>query len=403
MYKNLLSFALTKLAPGGYNYNSFGDDWSTDFPQCGGVNQSPIDITVSKRPRSSKSFPFQFKMSNKSLRISYLNTGDSIKTSGNFCSVKTIDSNNIKAKYDSIQFHVHAPAEHTLNGKLGDAEVHFVHKLATESTGKYQYVVVGVIFKVTNNAESEFFKKWNIDLTPNASGLLNLKDALLQSVLQGNGFYTYFGSFTNPPCTETVRFFILDKMIDVSENQMAILNNLWKSNPTFAGGNGNNRRTQPLNGRVVNYVKLNNGASIGVFKESDDKKPKRTQTQTFGSLEGCLTYESSTVCSVCDTSNKYYLVADKCVKYASETCDEIDQNGRCINCKQGFYLADGNVCRAVDVIAGCVEYSTSASSTVCIKRGGNSLLGAEQTKSTSGISLFFLSQVLMAMSLLWLI
>lgn len=44
--------------------------------------------------------------------------------------------------FNALQFHIHAPSEHTVNGKSYDAEVHFVHQLS----GGTELAVVGLFF-----------------------------------------------------------------------------------------------------------------------------------------------------------------------------------------------------------------------------------------------------------------
>ncbi len=44
--------------------------------------------------------------------------------------------------YRLLQFHVHSPSEHTIDGKYYDLEVHFVHQHYTEN----KLAVVGVFF-----------------------------------------------------------------------------------------------------------------------------------------------------------------------------------------------------------------------------------------------------------------
>lgn len=48
------------------------------------------------------------------------------------------------AAYNMAQFHLHAPSEHTLNGKPLDGEIHFVH---TSSDGK-ALLVVGIFLEI---------------------------------------------------------------------------------------------------------------------------------------------------------------------------------------------------------------------------------------------------------------
>ena len=65
--------------------------------------------------------------------------------------------------------------------------------------------------------------------------------------------YNYQGSLTAPPCTESVNWIILDDPRHISTRQIENFQNLWEKNKAFAGGNGNNRVAQPLNGRKIFY------------------------------------------------------------------------------------------------------------------------------------------------------
>ena len=55
--------------------------------------------------------------------------------------------------------------------------------------------------------------------------------------------YHYFGSLTIPPCTENLRWVVLNHPLSISPTQVAAFNNKWKNNGNFAGGKGNNRAT----------------------------------------------------------------------------------------------------------------------------------------------------------------
>ena len=85
-------------------------------------------------------------------------------------------------KFDS--FHSHAKAEHTLDGKRDDLEVHFVHVLDKESTrpllgdragelDNYQHhlCVLGIIFRLDKDSDSSLKV---LDLSENGSNIKGL-------------------------------------------------------------------------------------------------------------------------------------------------------------------------------------------------------------------------------------
>lgn len=68
-----------------------------------------------------------------------------------------------------------------------------------------------------------------------------------------HSFYLYDGSFTTPPCTEGVKFLVMQEIQYITFSDIAVFQRFWGSNPRFAQGKGNNRAIQPLNGRQVFY------------------------------------------------------------------------------------------------------------------------------------------------------
>lgn len=92
------------------------------------------------------------------------------------------------------------------------------------------------------------------------------------------------------------------------------------------------------------------------------------------STEGCIGYQGDQYCTACDTSKKYYLIGNGCVRYSGNACTAIDHAGNCINCQQGFYLAYGNTCTLVSFIVGCTDYATDTATTICRKCSDNYIL-----------------------------
>lgn len=66
-------------------------------------------------------------------------------------------------------------------------------------------------------------------------------------------YYHYRGSLTTPPCTEAVNFIIMSEVQYITFADKELFAKFWGGNAKFAKGKGNNRATQPLNGRLVYY------------------------------------------------------------------------------------------------------------------------------------------------------
>lgn len=62
----------------------------------------------------------------------------------------------LKIKYDALQFHFHAPSEHTIDGEFRDLELHIVHYLQDGDLLKLS--VLGIFFDIEKggNEPNEF-------------------------------------------------------------------------------------------------------------------------------------------------------------------------------------------------------------------------------------------------------
>jgi carbonic anhydrase len=80
---------------------------------------------------------------------------------------------------------------------------------------------------------------------------LNAKDLLPGS----KSYYTYTGSLTTPPCTESVRWFVLATPVVVTDSSIQQLHALIGTFPGYDGYQNNNRPVAPLNGRAVMLVR----------------------------------------------------------------------------------------------------------------------------------------------------
>lgn len=210
-----------------------------DFSLCAeGHSQSPIDIAATA-PASLPELRAKFSPAN--LRIVHhehmadeINNGHTIQinySEGDTMSIGGTD-------YELIQFHFHAPSEHTVHGKQYPMEMHFVHKSPSGTLA----VIAVFIEKGVHNAV--FDSIWaNL---PKQKGLelhyehvqVNVDDLFPHS----NKSYRYDGSLTTPPCSEGVKWIVMQSPIHLSAAQ------IWRFTTLIEG---NNRPVQPLHHRVT--------------------------------------------------------------------------------------------------------------------------------------------------------
>jgi carbonic anhydrase len=120
--------------------------WATYYPTCGGTRQSPIDITTSVKDLGKSPLSFKGTCTDYTLTQSHEAYKGSVV--GGTCT-----ASSASATYNLLQFHVHAPSEHTINGKAMDGEAHFVHSNADGSA----LLVVGLFFQASANAKTDVF------------------------------------------------------------------------------------------------------------------------------------------------------------------------------------------------------------------------------------------------------
>jgi carbonic anhydrase/phosphoserine phosphatase len=144
-------------------------------------------------------------------------------------------------RYELQQFHFHSPSEHTVNGKQYPMEMHLVHKSQDGTIG-----VLGVFIEEGEHNKA-FDPLWF--LMPDAnhpSRDLGIKIDTQSLLPKQLGYFKYDGSFTTPPCTEQVKWVMLETPIALSAEQIKRFRSVI---------NGNNRPVQALNGRTIQHSK----------------------------------------------------------------------------------------------------------------------------------------------------
>jgi len=200
-----------------------------------GKQQSPIDI-VSASAVAAEQPALVVDYQDTTLEI--LNNGHTIEDDYHNGGTLTVGGH----QYKLAQFHFHSPSEHTLGGKHAPIEAHLVHK---DAQGKL--AVIGVLIQ-EGAAHPELAKLWkHLPAAPGRSesvaGVSVNASRLLPASLAS---YRYSGSLTTPPCSEQVAWYVLQEPIQASAEQIAAFRKLIA---------GNNRPTQPLNGRTISACK----------------------------------------------------------------------------------------------------------------------------------------------------
>ncbi|EFJ18290.1 hypothetical protein SELMODRAFT_420338 [Selaginella moellendorffii] len=121
--------------------------------------------------------------------------------------------------YRVSEYHIHAPSEHTVNGKHLAVEGHLVHRSEDN-----RLAVVAVMYTI--GSEDDPFIDQVEHFLPELSGEQDVQvvDPSLLNV-GGKRFFRYVGSLTSPPCTEQVTWSVLRRPRTISKTQYRILMN----------------------------------------------------------------------------------------------------------------------------------------------------------------------------------
>ncbi len=197
----------------GYTGAGGPEHWGDLMPEystCStGRHQTPVDLASSApREPSLKAPAFGYGP----IPLVVLNNGHTVEVE-NTAKASIVAGGEA---WDLLQFHLHAPSEHTVDGKVFDAELHLVHK---NRAG--QLAVVGVL--ITKGRENRVLKAVLDDapaeVTADARSVPGAMVDLPSLVPSASSYFTYDGSLTTPPCSEGVRWFVSQTPIELSEEQ----------------------------------------------------------------------------------------------------------------------------------------------------------------------------------------
>ncbi|OTQ72142.1 carbonic anhydrase [Gilliamella apis] len=217
----------------GYEGQEKPENWgklSPEYSTCeNGKNQSPINIDHALKTEH-ENLKFSFKPSKQEI----INNGHTIQINVTGDNQLILDEQTFTLQ----QFHFHSPSENTIKGKSYPMEAHFVYK---NKTG--ELTVVALMFN-SGEANSEIAKAWQ-QMPTEVDNKATLHKTVDISTLfpKTLDYYRFSGSLTTPPCTEGVRWIVLEQPVTVSEQQIEKFHSIMHHN--------NNRPVQPLNGRII--------------------------------------------------------------------------------------------------------------------------------------------------------
>ena len=218
----LLFNALAADSPWSYSGDTGPAQWgalASDYALCAdGSAQSPIDIRAASA-LDLADIDFHYDASANNI----FNNGHTIQV--NIDPGSHIVYNGIS--YNLLQFHFHHPSEHTINGEATPLEIHFVH----QDPNSGMLAVVGIMLtegEADNAAYAAVFDHLPAEVgEPMAQGAaLDLATLLPET----RAFYTYQGSLTMLPCSEIVRWLLLDSPVALSAEQIAAFAALYPDN-----------------------------------------------------------------------------------------------------------------------------------------------------------------------------
>jgi len=208
--------------PAPWSYTGITDpsNWSSlssDYAQCAGPGQSPINIVAyTKMPKpviltQYRAVPLIVQNTSRTFQVG-TNQGGSM-TRG-------------LSSWTLLQFHFHTPSEHTINGIHAPAELHLVHTNSYGTIG-----VIGVLILESDDDNPALANliasiPQTMCATSPQNGTID-PTTLLPSDLD---YFLYGGSLTTPPCSTTVSWFVLQHPITASNAQIQALSVLGANN-----------------------------------------------------------------------------------------------------------------------------------------------------------------------------
>ena len=220
--------------------------------------QSPVVVTTTRKAQLP------------ALRVDYPRTRLIVENTGHVVEVPQPDDGGGtlivgNRTYRLLQWHIHAPAEHVVNGQRADLEIHLVHADAQGHNAVLAiYADIPTGQRRSGSRAATYLLRTVLHAAPTTAGEQNDLDRKVSTtVLLGAGsrhgrtrvtignYLTYTGSLTTPPCTGGVRWFLLPQIIKIDPATVRGLHTLIATFPGYDGYPDTNRPVQSLDSRTV--------------------------------------------------------------------------------------------------------------------------------------------------------
>ncbi|MFZ0395870.1 MAG: carbonic anhydrase family protein [Terracidiphilus sp.] len=174
-----------------------------------GHAQSPIDI---RGAHLNKALP--------ALEFHYI--GEAMTVENNGLSIVVHPDPGSSFTYDGVRYDLkemvfHRPSETAVHGRLDDMDVEFLHQ---SRDGQQAVIEVRLVVDM-GEANATLAMLWG-HLPANPGATERITDMVNPGgLLPGDyGYWTYTGSLSTPPCTEGVRWFVMEQELSVSRTQL---------------------------------------------------------------------------------------------------------------------------------------------------------------------------------------
>jgi carbonic anhydrase len=201
---------------------------------CGGTKQSPINIITIDVIENDSLQPIEIHYDSHVRIHEITNNGHSIQYNfekGDYIYIQD-------KRFDLVQIHFHEAAEHTINGIRYPLEMHMVH-ISSDN----KIAVLAIMALEGESSEPFAFMERHLPVYINETKTIDEDFDLNLNLPENRDYFTYEGSLTTPPCSESVLWYIFKTPITISLEQVKQLKELMPIN--------NYRDEQDLNGRVV--------------------------------------------------------------------------------------------------------------------------------------------------------